>query len=57
MVSYPPLPPGGGKFFLGHLGSFSSCRGGKRRKDEEKGEKGGRKGKEVRKKKNRKKKG
>jgi len=36
--------PGVGEIFSSHLGRFSSCRGGKRRKGEEKG------GKERRKK-------
>ena len=32
--------PGVGGIFSSHLGRFSSCRGGKRRKGEKKGEKG-----------------
>ena len=43
-------PPGGGGIFSSHLGRFSSCTGGKRRKKEEKGEKGMKKQKEKRKK-------
>ena len=45
------IPPReGGEFFSSHLGRFSSCTGGKRRKKEEKGEKGMKKQKEKRKK-------
>ena len=39
-------PPREGGIFSSHLGRFLSCRGGKRRKEEEKGEKGKKKGKE-----------
>ena len=45
-----PPPPREGGNFSSHLGRFSSCTGGKRRKKEEKGEKGMKKQKEKRKK-------
>ena len=63
MFRIPPPTPGRGEFFqvISHLGRFSSCTGGKRRKKkrkkEEKGIKGGKGDKKGRKGTNREKKG